>query len=170
MILLSDYVLPILGLVVGLTSLLVTIYVVLKVRAFVIALLASIDEGIRSLFEASSPDKPSVFAEVLHIHASDIGQEVGQAFQRGITGSMGGSIKKANAEITEEMVKTNPQLAQQMAFNNMLPKSMTKNANPLVNMFMNMLFNKATNIGSGANVDSGNHHGSVTDPNAGVWG
>jgi len=92
--------------------------VVLKIRQFVISLLATINQALIQIFEASSENQLSVFAQILHLHASDIGQEVGQSFQRAITGSIGGSIKKANNEITEEMIKTNPQLAQQMAFNN----------------------------------------------------
>jgi len=169
MLLLSDYVIPISGLVVGLVSLFVFCYVVYKIRQFAIALLTSVDQAIRQVFEASSEDKPSVFAEIMHLHALDIGQEVGQSFQRGITGSMGGSIKKANAEITEEMMKTNPQMAQQMAFNSMLPKSMGKNANPIVNMFMNMLFEKATSI-SGSAPNDGNHHNSTINTNSDYLG
>jgi len=169
MLLLSNYVIPITGLLVAILSLIVFCYVVIKARNFAVALLNTINEGLIQIFSASSENQLSTFAEILHLHATDIGQEVGQAFQRGITGSMGGSIRKANAEITAEMVKTNPKLAQQMAFNNMLPKSMTKNSNPLVNMFMNMLFNNAMNI-TGGSSDKDNHTHSVNNPDAGMWG
>jgi len=165
--LLLDYVIPILSLAVALFSIGVFVYVVVKVREFVLATIAEFTKAIYQVIEPRGENQPSYLGEILHYHAVDIGQTVAQSVQQGITGSMGGTVKRANAEITQQMAAENPEMAQQMAFNSMLPKSMK--GNPLVSMFMQSIFKKA--LGS---VGGGNGKNDITigssNPNDNMWG
>lgn len=161
---LTTYVLPILSLSVGVISLVIFCYALLKAREFI----ATLSQSIQEIFEPRGEDQLSLFGEVLHQHSYDIGKEVSQGITQGITGSMGGTIKRANQEVEQALAVQNPQVAQQMAFQKMLPKGMQNN--PIMSSFMGAIFQKALGLGGGNGKSADTVNTSGPDPNSGMWG
>jgi len=136
-------VVPILSLVVLLFTLLVFIYVVAYVRSVYISLL----EQAKSYFIPESENKPSAFAETVNMAGQVIGLQVGQAVSQVLNGSLGGSIKQTNAELEQRALIENPEIAQKLAFQELLPKSTKKNS--LANFMMQKIFDMAMKTGPG---------------------
>jgi len=132
-------------LVVLLFSFLFVFYVVAKLRSILIDLL----QEVQNFFNPVSESEPSPFAKTVDMAGQVIGNQVGQAVSQVLNGSLGGSLKSANAELQERALIEHPEVAQKLAFQDLLPRSTKKNS--LANFMMQKIFDMAINAGPGKN-------------------
>jgi len=113
------------------------------------AVLVNLLTQVNNFFIPKSENQPSPFAEVISMAGQVIGNQVGQAVSQVLNGGLGGSIKGMNAELEQKALIEHPEIAQQIAFQELLPKSTKKNS--LANFMMQKIFEAATKAGPGGN-------------------
>jgi len=156
-----DYVLPIALLITSILSLAVFIYVASKACRVIVAFV----EGVQDFFEVDAKTGVSPYGQSIANIVEAIGVSTGSGVQRAITGSLGGTMKNANAEAKAQLMEENPQAATMMAIADSLPKSIRKN-DLLTGIIMRgamQAFNGLGGGGNGAGVVKSNSDQSVFD-------
>jgi len=103
--LILDYVIPILSLLLGIALLGVSVYALVKIAAT----FRGIIQEIKDFFSPQAESQLSAFGEVISFIAKAIGIQVAQSFNQVIAGSIGGTVKGANAELQEQFAKSSSQ-------------------------------------------------------------
>jgi len=143
---LLDYVLPIALLITSILSLAVFVYVVSKAYRFLVPIV----EDIQDFFEVDAKTGVSPYGQSLANIVEAVGVSTGSGVQRAITGSLGGTMKNANAEAKAQLMEENPQVATMMAIADSLPKSIRKN-DLLTGIIMRGAMQAFNGLGGGGN-------------------
>jgi len=152
--LIFDYVIPILSLAVLILSLGFAVYVVSKARRFLVAIV----ESVQDFFEADAKTGVSPYSQSITNIVEAVGTATGSGVTRAINGSVGGSIKAANAEARAQLAEDNPEAAMAMQIQAALPRNIQKN-NLLTGMIVQGAM-KALGGGGGVKSDRNNNHNS----------